>query len=241
MFSLQAMSGRSVASNVTALLAWIDELGKLGLDAGTGGFDGQSLNEIGITNGALTIDDRRSGTEWKFTQISLNLNRPKAGGVALTVLSESQERPWVVSAALSPAPQGHRRLQFEARKVVLDDLLALRMAESEVPFRYAGFGLDRRRHRGETACRRRCRARSLRGRFDRQSGRTRASNSDHQRRVRPGLELPTRRTLRVPFKVTAGAARYHVARRICRARATRRQLDVRARRRMGRARSADRR
>ena len=30
MFSLQAMSGRSVASNVTALLAWIDELGKLG-------------------------------------------------------------------------------------------------------------------------------------------------------------------------------------------------------------------
>ncbi len=27
---LQAMSGRSVASNVTALLAWIDELGKLG-------------------------------------------------------------------------------------------------------------------------------------------------------------------------------------------------------------------
>ena len=119
-------------TNVTALLAWIDELGKLGLDAGTGGFDGQSLNEIGITNGSLTIDDRRGGTEWKLTQISLNLNRPKAGGVALTVLSESQERPWAVSAALSPAPQGHRRLQFEARKVVLDDLLALRMAESKL-------------------------------------------------------------------------------------------------------------
>ena len=78
------MSERSVATNVAALLAWIDELGKLGLDAGTGGFDGQALNEIGITNGSLTIDDRRSGTEWKFTQISLNLNRPKAGGVALT-------------------------------------------------------------------------------------------------------------------------------------------------------------
>ena len=72
------MTERSVATNVAALLAWIDELGKLGLDAGTGGFDGQSLNEIGIANGSLTIDDRRGGYEWKLTQISLNLNRPKA-------------------------------------------------------------------------------------------------------------------------------------------------------------------
>src|SRR6266404_76056 len=131
-FSLQAMTERSVATNVAALLAWIDELGKLGLDTGTGGFDGQSRNEIGIANASLTIDDRRGGYEWKLTQISLSLNRPKGGGVALTVLSENQDRPWALSAALSPAPQGHRRLQFEARKVVLDDLLALRMAESRI-------------------------------------------------------------------------------------------------------------
>ena len=187
MFSLQAMSGRSVASNVTALLAWIDELGKLGLDAGTGGFDGQSLNEIGITNGSLTIDDRRSGTEWKFTQISLNLNRPKAGGVALTVLSESQERPWAVSAALSPAPQGHRRLQLEARKVVLDDLLALRMSKSKfrsdtlvsasIDADIAADGTPQTLSGSIYAA----------GRFDRQSGRSRTSNSDHQRRIRAGL------------------------------------------------------
>ena len=52
--------------------------------------------------------------------------------MALTVLSESKERPWVVGAALTPSPQGHRRLQFEARKVVLDDLLALRMSENKL-------------------------------------------------------------------------------------------------------------
>src|SRR4029077_14582357 len=130
--SLQALSERSAASNVAALLAWIDELGKLGLDAGTGGFDGQVLNEIGITNGSLSIDDRRGGYVWKLTQISLNLNRPKGGGVGLTVLSENQSRPWPRGPALSPAPEGHRRLQLEARKVVLDDLLALRMAESRI-------------------------------------------------------------------------------------------------------------
>ena len=187
MFSLQAMSERSVATNVAALLAWIDELGKLGLDGGTGGFDGQSLNEIGITNGSLTIDDRRGGTEWKFTQISLNLNRPKAGGVALTVLSESQERPWVVSAALSPSPQGHRRLQFEARKVVLDDLLALRMAESKlrsdtlvsasIDSDIAADGTPQTLSGSVYA----------RGRLDRQSGRAGSADSDHQRRVRAGL------------------------------------------------------
>ena len=207
MFSLQAMSGRSVASNVTALLAWIDELGKLGLDAGTGGFDGQSLNEIGITNGSLNIDDRRSGTEWKFTQISLNLNRPKAGGVALTVLSESQERPWAVSAALSPAPQGHRRLQLEARKVVLDDLLALRMSESKfrsdtlvsasIDADIAGDGVPQ----------------TLSGSIYAQGGSIGGPDDpEHQIPITNaefGLDWDaTRRTLRVPFKVTAGAARF---------------------------------
>jgi hypothetical protein len=207
MFSLQAMSGRSVASNVTALLAWIDELGKLGLDAGTGGFDGQSLNEIGITNGSLTLDDRRSGTEWKFTQISLNLNRPKAGGVALTVLSESQERPWAVSAALSPAPQGHRRLQLEARKVVLDDLLVLRMSESKfrsdtlisasIDADIAGDGVPQ----------------TLSGSIYAQGGSIGGPDDpEHQIPITSaefGLDWDiARRTLRVPFKVTAGAARF---------------------------------
>jgi hypothetical protein len=206
-FSLQAMSGRSVASNVTALLAWIDELGKLGLDARTGGFDGHSLNEIGITNGSLTIDDRRGGTEWKFTQISLNLNRPKAGGVALTVLSESQERPWVLSAALSPSPQGHRRLQLEARKVILDDLLALRMAETKL--------------RSDTLVSASIAAdiaadgtpQTIAGSVFAQGGSIGDPDEpDHQIPITTaefGVDWDNaRRTLRVPFKVTAGAARF---------------------------------
>ena len=206
-FSLQAMTERSVATNVTALLAWIDELGKLGLDAATGGFDGQSLNEVGITNGSLTIDDRRGGYEWKLTQISLNLNRPKGGGVALTVLSENQNRPWSLGAALSPAPEGHRRLQFEARKVVLDDLLALRMAESRIrsdtlvsasiDSDIAGDGTPQ----------------TLSGSIYAEGGSIGSPDEpDHQIPIKTaefGLDWSAaRRTLRVPFKVTAGAARY---------------------------------
>jgi hypothetical protein len=206
-FSLQAMSGRSAASNVAALIAWIDELGKLGLDSGTGGFDGQSLNEIGITNGSLAIDDRRSGSEWKLTQISLNLNRPKAGGVALTVLSESQERPWVVSAALSPTPQGRRRLQLEARKVVLDDLLALRMSESKLrsdTLVSASIDADIASDGAPQ---------TLSGSILAQGGSIGSPDEPESQipitSAEFGLDWDVaRRTLRVPFKVTAGAARF---------------------------------
>ena len=37
----------------------------------------------GLAAQARRRDDRRGGYEWKLTQISLNLYRPKAGGVAL--------------------------------------------------------------------------------------------------------------------------------------------------------------
>ena len=37
-----------------------------------------------------------------------------------------------MSAALTPGLQGNRRLQLEARKVLLDDLLALRMSETRL-------------------------------------------------------------------------------------------------------------
>ena len=93
----------------------------------------------------------------------------------------------MVSAALTPAPQGHRRLQFEARKVVLDDLLALAHGRIQAPFRHAGIGLDRFRHRGGRHAADDLGLDRRAGRLDRQSGRARASDSDHQRRVRAGL------------------------------------------------------
>jgi hypothetical protein len=206
-FALQTLSERSLGDNATALLTWIDKLGKLGLDSATGGFDGQSLNEVGIANGSLTIDDHRSGTKWKLTQISLNLNRPKAGGVALSILSESQERPWVVSAALSPSPQGHRRLQLEARKVVLDDLLALRMADSKLRSdTLVSASVDSELAADGTP-------QTISGSIFAEGGSI--GNPDEPSARIPiktaefGLDWNSeRRTLRVPFKVTAGAARY---------------------------------
>ena len=208
-FSFQAITKRGLVENFSELIQWVDRLGGFGRDAGSGqgGFDGNALTDVGIANGSLTIDDRRNGHEWKLTEITLNLSRPKSGGAILRVLSDNQERPWALSAALTPGPQGNRRLQFEARKVLLDDLLALRMAELRVrsdtlisasidseikpdgmPQTISGSVLAQGGSIGDPA------------------------EPEHQIPITSaefGLDWDiARRTLRVPFKVTAGAARY---------------------------------
>jgi hypothetical protein len=131
--SLQALAQRGMASNFLDLLAWIDRLGGFRLDDDAkGGFDGRALTEIGIVNGSVNIDDRRNGRQWKFQQISLRLSRPRQGGAVLSVRSDSQQRPWLLSVALTPGLQGHRHLQLEARQLNMDDVLALRMAATRV-------------------------------------------------------------------------------------------------------------
>jgi hypothetical protein len=133
-FSLTSLAERSLAANFAALIGWIDGLGTLTRDEATGvaGFDGEDLKEIGVSNANVTIDDRRNDTEWKFRNLNVSVIRPKAGGVALSIASDNTERPWLLNAGIVPRGQGNRFLQLEARKVLLDDLLALRMSESRL-------------------------------------------------------------------------------------------------------------
>ena len=115
------------------MLAWIDGLGGLGRDGKSldvTGFDGKDLTEIGISNGSLTVHDRRDGLEWSFPQLTMSLIRPASGGVTLSMLSESQEKPWMLNAALTPRRDGNRHLQLQARKVPFGNLFALHMIES---------------------------------------------------------------------------------------------------------------
>ena len=104
-------------------------------------------------------------------------------------------------------PQGHRRLQLEARKVVLDDLLALRMADSKLRSdTLVSASIDSDIAPDGTP-------QTLSGSIFAQGGSI--GNPDE-----PGHHIPitsaefgldwdiARRTLRMPFKVTAGAARF---------------------------------
>jgi hypothetical protein len=113
-----------------ALLAWIDGLGATGLD-------GHELSELGLKNGNLTVDDQRNGKQWSFHDINLSLTRPKAGGIALTLGSDSADPPWLLRAALTPAAGGHRIIDIETQKLPAKDMmLAMRLVgfyEPDIP------------------------------------------------------------------------------------------------------------
>src|SRR6185312_11253129 len=73
-----ATSSGSATSGLLAGLDWLDSLSLTGLD-------GQNLNEIGLKNGNLIVDDQQRGNKWNFENISLSLRRPSGGGVALSL------------------------------------------------------------------------------------------------------------------------------------------------------------
>jgi hypothetical protein len=118
-----AASARTGAPEIATLLAWIETL-----DAGA--LDGRDLTEIGLKGGNLSVDDQRTGKQWSFTNIDLSVTRPKEGGVALTLGSQSAERPWQIRAAITPGQRGHRIVDLETQKLSVKDVLfAMRWGE----------------------------------------------------------------------------------------------------------------
>jgi uncharacterized protein DUF3971 len=119
----QATASPSTAqSGLLAGLDWLDSLSMTGLD-------GQNLNEIGLKNGNLIVDDQQRGSKWTFENISLSLRRPSHGGVALS-LGEEGARPWSLRVTIGPAENGVRSVDIRADKVSTSNiLLALRLKD----------------------------------------------------------------------------------------------------------------
>ncbi|RZN26363.1 hypothetical protein [Bradyrhizobium sp. Leo121] len=112
----------SAQSGLLAGLDWLDSLSLTGLD-------GQNLNEIGLKNGNLVVDDQQRGGKWTFENISLSLRRPSGGGVALSV-GEEGARPWSLRVAVGPLRDGVRAVDLRADKLPSANiLLALRVKD----------------------------------------------------------------------------------------------------------------
>jgi hypothetical protein len=110
------------ASGLLAGLDWLDSLSLTGLD-------GQNLNEIGLKNGNLIVDDQQRGNKWNFENISLSLRRPSGGGVALSV-GEEGSHAWSLRVAVGPPENGVRSVDIRADKVpTANILLALRLKD----------------------------------------------------------------------------------------------------------------
>jgi hypothetical protein len=117
-----AQAAGSTTSGLLAGLDWLDSLSLTGLD-------GQNLNEIGLKNGLLVVDDQQRGNKWTFQNISLSLRRPRAGGVALS-LGEEGAHPWSLRVTVGPSENGVRSVDIRADKVSTSNiLLALRLKD----------------------------------------------------------------------------------------------------------------
>ena len=103
------------AGGLIAALEWLDSLSAKGLD-------GQSLNEIGLRNGALTVEDQRNGGVINFNNISLSLRRPVGGGAALSV-GEEGKNGWELKVAVGAPANGVRSVSISANKVPTNNLL----------------------------------------------------------------------------------------------------------------------
>jgi hypothetical protein len=109
-------------NGLLAGLDWLDSLSLTGLD-------GQNLNEIGLKNGNLIVDDQQRGNKWTFDNISLSLRRPSGGGVALS-LGEEGARPWSLRVVVGPPANGVRSVDIRADKVPTANIfLALRLKD----------------------------------------------------------------------------------------------------------------
>ena len=112
----------SAQSGLLAGLDWLDSLSLTGLD-------GQNLNEIGLKNGNLIVDDQQRGNKWTFENISLSLRRPSNGGVALSV-GEEGANAWSLRVVVGPPSNGVRSVDIRADKVSTTNiLLALRLKD----------------------------------------------------------------------------------------------------------------
>jgi hypothetical protein len=117
-----APAGDSAQAGLLAGLDWLDSLSLTGLD-------GQNLNEIGLKNGSLIVDDQQRGNKWNFQNISLSLRRPSSGGVALSV-AEDTSPGWSLRVTVGPSTNGVRSVDIKADKVSTSNiLLALRLKD----------------------------------------------------------------------------------------------------------------
>ncbi len=112
----------STQAGLLAGLDWLDSLSLTGLD-------GQNLNEIGLKNGNLIVDDQQRGNRWNFQNISLSLRRPTGGGITFS-LGEEGRHGWSLRVSVGPAENGVRSVDIRADKVSTKNiLLALRLKD----------------------------------------------------------------------------------------------------------------
>lgn len=170
------------------------------------GLDGRDLTEVGLRNGSISVDDRRTGKRITFDNINLSMTRLKQGGVALGVNSAGADGPWSLNATVTPISDGFRRIEAVIRDVSPKDiLLALRLGgnfSADVPLSAVIHG-----EIGPDGV-----PRALNGRIVGGAGRIGDARNQAAGVLIDEVQAelrwdPANRSLQIPFEIHAGASR----------------------------------
>ncbi|BAT60855.1 hypothetical protein GJW-30_1_03405 [Variibacter gotjawalensis] len=119
----------SLASDAAGLAAlmfgWLQNLDNAGLDGG-------DLNEVGLRNGTISVDDARNGKKLSFANINFALKRLSGGGATLDIKSSGTDGPWSIVGSARPNGDGTRSIEAAIRDLSPKDvLLALRLDQGD--------------------------------------------------------------------------------------------------------------
>lgn len=93
-------------------------------DVERGGFDGGALQDVGLKDGTLRVENESSGRTYVFQHISVRVARPQEGGAVLDFAFQGPSGTATLTATIGPERQRERTLKMEVRDVATKDLVS---------------------------------------------------------------------------------------------------------------------
>lgn len=93
-------------------------------DLERGGFDGGALEDVGLKDGTLRVENESSGRTYVFQHISVRISRPPTGGAVLDFAFQGPSGTATLTATIGPERQRERTLKMEVRDVATKDLVS---------------------------------------------------------------------------------------------------------------------
>lgn len=100
------------------------QLAALMNDLERGGFDGGALEDVGLKDGTLRVENESSGKTYVFQHISVQISRPQTGGAVLDFAFQGPSGIATLIATIGPERQRERTLKMEVRDVATKDLVS---------------------------------------------------------------------------------------------------------------------
>ncbi|MEW6255586.1 MAG: AsmA-like C-terminal region-containing protein [Pseudomonadota bacterium] len=88
------------------------------------GFDGGALEDVGLKDGTLRVENESSGRTYVFQHISVRVARPAGGGAVLDFAFQGPSGIAKLTATIGPERQRERTLKMEVRDVATKDLVS---------------------------------------------------------------------------------------------------------------------